>query len=813
MRSLNPLWRIYLFIVACSLVTASVVIYLQWGDIKNNAEIKLKYANKIFTHSMQSLLHKNEALLNILGDRLIELDALQQPEQARLLVDDLIKRNKELAGFGLADKSGQLVVTSFNIDRENLPNLLHSPETADSFKKALVSSKMVMGRTYYMKALKEWVIPLRYRITDKNDKVIAIMATGYKIDTDKNIWSRETLPENMSTVIIRKDLYRQYVSGVKKNDYLEIYGNQVKIPAASFLYDYIQGKYPEAVSAITRYKNKAVISSISYDPDYEYYTFIYTPLANLYKELVLPLSWLLALLLLFNITLYLVFRSNIVTTTKSKRDMQAMFDHSPAVISIQDLESHFIFINQKFEQLYKVKQKDVIGKKPGEIFTADIAENMSSNDNAIINDGYTFESEEKIQRSGKTFSFISTRFPLLDSNGNAYAIGTILTDMTQHKKQEELLRNSQKMEALGQLTSGIAHDYNNMLGVIIGYTGLLEDEMPKENSFSGFVKEIDHAAKRGAKLTKKLLSFSRNSSADPEVHDLNTILKDEKDMLEKTLTARIKLTFDLEKNLWPVLVDAGELEDAILNITINAMHAINENGELIIQTENQHVDKISAGLIGIEPGDYTILSFTDNGCGMSKETRDKIFDPFYSTKGTKGTGLGLSQVYGFVVRSGGKIVVYSEINYGSQFVFYFPRYSGDTNVAHAKEHKVEELLKGNESILVVDDEPAILELTGKILSKEGYTVYTADNAQQALDILESNPVDLMITDVVMPEMDGFQLATEVQEKYPAVKIQLASGFTDNNDSGLVDKRLYDNLLHKPFTAKKLLTQIRKLLDE
>ena len=213
MQSLNPLWRTFIFIIAASFLTAAAIIYVEWQNIKSEASKELLYANHIMTSSIQSVFHKNEALLKMLGERLVELGALQYPDSLSWnLVDNLLKDNPELAGIGLADPSGQLVLTSFNIDRKKLPNLLETPETAGTFKQALNSKSMVVGRTYYMKALEQWLIPLRYRINDAEGKVTAVMTTGLNLDSAQILWSSMHLPEHMQAVIIREDLYRQYVS-------------------------------------------------------------------------------------------------------------------------------------------------------------------------------------------------------------------------------------------------------------------------------------------------------------------------------------------------------------------------------------------------------------------------------------------------------------------------------------------------------------------------------------------------------------------------------------------------------------------------
>ena len=400
---------------------------------------------------------------------------------------------------------------------------------------------------------------------------------------------------------------------------------------------------------------------------------------------------------------------------------------------------------------------------------------------------------------------------LKDESGKVIGAASIVQDITERKQKEEQLSRSQKMDALGKLTGGIAHDYNNMLGVILGYSEIIEDKFDKESELAKYIKHIKHAAKRGASLTEKLLSFTRDRSSNDEPMIINSLLMYEKEMLEKTLTARIKLVYELEDGLWPVLLDSNELEDVIINMCINAMHAIDGNGQLTIQTHNTSVDMNDAQSLQIEAGDYVLLNIIDTGCGMNEVTKQKIFDPFYSTKGEAGTGLGLSQVYGFVQRSKGAIKVYSEEGHGTQFGLYFPRKNKAEKIINSVSDTQHVDLTGKEVILVVDDEEALRSLASETLSVHGYHVICAENGKQALEILKKESVDLLFSDVIMPEMDGYQLASCVQERYPSVKIQLTSGFTDDRHLNNLNDDLHKNLIYKPYNSKVILLRIRELL--
>ena len=424
---------------------------------------------------------------------------------------------------------------------------------------------------------------------------------------------------------------------------------------------------------------------------------------------------------------------------------------------------------------------------------------------------------EVFHKNGAAHWLEIKEFPSFDKRGYVVQVDAIAHDISKRKQTEEVLRRSQKMDALGQLTGGIAHDYNNLLGIIVGYTQLLEDTLREpiqekliSEDVNSYIHEISHAANRGIKLTKKILSFSRLKATESGIYNINAILRDEQNMLEKTLTARIQLVYILADNLWDVRLDGSEFEDAVLNLCINAMHAMESSGRLVVCTNNKTMNTTEAQRLHIEPGDYVVLTVTDTGSGIEPSELDKIFEPFYSTKGKKGTGLGLSQVYGFIERSHGIITVDSKPNEGTNFTMYFPQAKGSKSThAHPREAITEDLA-GNETVLVVDDEPAIVELTSRVLKKNGYNVLSANSGEQALDILEQHPKDinLLFSDVIMPEMNGYELSSIVKKNNPDIKILLASGLNDGHE---LNTSNFPDILAKPYSSQTLLKQVRELL--
>ena len=407
---------------------------------------------------------------------------------------------------------------------------------------------------------------------------------------------------------------------------------------------------------------------------------------------------------------------------------------------------------------------------------------------------------------------VATHLALSEANKILQQENTQL--ISEQRKKDEQLRCSQKLQALGRLTGGIAHDFNNILGIIIGYAELLQANLKDNEQLENYINQVLHAGDRGEKITHKLLSFSRQKTFEPSVFNVNEVLEQQLGMLQKTLTPGIQINLKLESDLGSIRVDRDDLENAILNISINAMHAMHNVGRFDIRTWNLQVPNGGPAGSDLEPGQYVCVSLTDNGCGMDEETLNHIFEPFFSTKGEAGTGLGMSQVFGFMQRSDGHINVESRPQQGSTITLYFPMQDAEPEQiekpSSSSAFKDTEALN-NEAILVVDDEEPLRALMDEVLSEHGYRVFTAENADRALEILQQQHIDIMLTDVIMPGMNGYQLAMEVQRLYPQVKIQVISGYGENHFEGTVHQELHQNRLIKPVYASELLKRIRSLV--
>jgi len=399
-----------------------------------------------------------------------------------------------------------------------------------------------------------------------------------------------------------------------------------------------------------------------------------------------------------------------------------------------------------------------------------------------------------------------------------HVISRDITDRKQAEQEmktlEEQLRQSQKMEAIGRLAGGVAHDFNNILTVIGGHCELFLRRHREEDPRRDDVKEIKKAADRAANLTRQLLAFSRRQVMEAKVLDLNAILKDMTKMLHRIIGEDIELVMKLSTGLGKVKADPGQIEQVILNLAVNARDAMPSVGKLTVETANAELDEAYARKhVSVKPGRYAMLSMSDTGVGMTSEVKDRVFEPFFTTKGN-GTGLGLSTVYGIVKQSGGNIWVYSEPGQGTTFKIYLPQV--DESLKEEKKRDViGELPRGNETVLVVEDEEEVLKLSVEILRRQGYNVLEASEGDDALRICEKHtaPIHLMITDVVMPRMSGTELAKRLGPLHPETRVLYMSGYTDNAivRHGVLEEGV--NYLQKPFTLEKLAEKVREVLDQ
>ncbi len=378
------------------------------------------------------------------------------------------------------------------------------------------------------------------------------------------------------------------------------------------------------------------------------------------------------------------------------------------------------------------------------------------------------------------------------------------------------LRQMQKMELIGQLTGGIAHDFNNMLAVVIGSLDMARRRKNEPERVMAYVDNATEGAKRAAQLTTRLLAFSRQQPLAPKVFDANKLIEDMSEFLQRTIGESVRVETVLSRDLWRAFADPAGVESAVVNLAINARDAMPDGGRLTIETANANLDdRYARAHAEVQPGQYAMISLTDTGIGMPPQVVERALEPFFTTKGVgRGTGLGLSQVYGFVKQSGGHVSIYSELGQGTTVKIYLPRHLGaEKNLASVPTDFATPSAVEDEIILVVEDEAGVRQMSVDALRDLGYTVVQAADANQALRQLAVQPrVDLLFTDVVMPEMNGRQLADKARELRPNLKVVYTTGYTRNAvvHNGILDPGVA--FLPKPFTISELSTKIRDTLD-
>ena len=391
------------------------------------------------------------------------------------------------------------------------------------------------------------------------------------------------------------------------------------------------------------------------------------------------------------------------------------------------------------------------------------------------------------------------------------AILAINTDVTENRRLEERLRQAQKMEAVGQLAGGIAHDFNNILAIIIADADLALTELGEGHPVSRDIKEIEAAALRAAALTRQLLTFSRRQPCQPQVLALNSAIIDLEKMLGRIIGEDVRLSTRLASQLGSIEADAGQVDQVLMNLVVNARDAMPSGGTLTIETRNVELDAAEAMDIGATAGRYVMLSVADTGAGMDAALRARIFEPFFTTKEVgRGTGLGLATVFGIVKQSGGGLSVSSELGHGATFRIYFPRI--DEVIARSTAPAAAVARRGTETVLVVEDEDHVRLVVRRMLASCGYTVVEARNARAAFDALgaHGDDIQLVVTDVVMPDIDGRTMAAQIQQRNPNMKVLYMSGHTDHPAvKGVAPMR---HFIQKPFTAQEMALAVRRAIE-
>ena len=499
---------------------------------------------------------------------------------------------------------------------------------------------------------------------------------------------------------------------------------------------------------------------------------------------------------------------------ESQKRFTAFMQHLPGVAFMKNRLGQYVFYNEAAQGLFDLNPDDFLGKTDHEVWPGEYAERFVASDAEVIRDRKLVETVEAIPHQHAVHHWLIYRFPILNENDEVQFIGGVGIDITERRELEEQLRQSQKMEAIGRLAGGVAHDFNNLLTVISGYGDMIMRSLPADDALHGSIEEVLKAASRATSLTNQLLAFSRRQVSQPKVLDLNALVANMDRMLRRVIGEHIELETVLTPGLGSVKADTGQLEQVIMNLAVNARDAMPEGGQLMIRTSNEDVARSSRPHTDVRPGSYVRLTVADSGKGMDTEVMVHLFEPFYTSKSTgKGTGLGLSTVYGIIKQSGGEIVVESEPGRGATFHIYLPRVAGAAETANAagSRHGV---LTGTETILLVEDEPGVRQLVREMLHRLGYTILEAGCGAEALRTFDQHQgsIDLLLTDVIMPQMSGRDLAERLRLVRPSLKVLYISGYTDDMlaHHGMLDANVY--LLPKPFAPNELARKLREVLD-
>jgi PAS domain S-box-containing protein len=501
-------------------------------------------------------------------------------------------------------------------------------------------------------------------------------------------------------------------------------------------------------------------------------------------------------------------RRAVLAMRESEERLRLIFDHVSDALFIADDSGRIIDANpaacalssQSLETIQTLTMSQVLPES-SQLGAAEDSATSSSDPSRIT-----------ARRNGQSDNRV------LDVRSAAFAPGVLVytvRDLTRQRKLEDQLVQAQKMEAVGQLAGGVAHDFNNLLTVILSYSSMLLADMGANEATRGDIQEISDAAQRAAALTQQLLAFSRKQVLQIRAVNVNAVVVDVERMLRRLIGEDILLTTHLDPDLALINADPGQLEQVLINLAVNARDAMPGGGDLTITTDNAELsEEHRERHLGAAPGKYVMLAVTDTGSGMTKEVQQRLFEPFYTTKGVgKGTGLGLATVHGIVKQCGGDVYVYSEIGHGTTFKVYFPRLAKADPIPTIPEHRAT-TPSGTETVLLAEDDEAIRTLGARVLGALGYNVLVARTGGEALRIVAEykGKIDLIATDVVMPEMNGSQLVERVLEARPGIRVLFMSGYTDDEvmRRGVIDGQTA--FLQKPFTPDLLAHRVRGVLD-
>jgi PAS domain S-box-containing protein len=500
----------------------------------------------------------------------------------------------------------------------------------------------------------------------------------------------------------------------------------------------------------------------------------------------------------------------------NQAQFQSIMEHAPMMVSLRDLDGRFTFINRAYVEFAGQSEECILGRTVAELRSQEYSDNIAVQDRAVIEGRRAVQWEMTVPKPHGERAVLVVKFPIYDLVGRVVSVGSILADITEQKRAETHLAQTQRIEAVGQLTGGIAHDFNNLLTSILLNADVLATVIEDDN-IRPMAEAVRMAAERGADLTRRLLAFGRRQMLEPRATNVKELLAGMEPMIHRTLGDHIEISAKHAADLWPATVDPGQLENAVLNLAVNARDAMPDGGRITIETFNAVLDAHEAEINPeIKPGDYVVVALHDTGCGMPPDVVARAFEPFFTTKDVgKGTGLGLSMVYGFVKQSGGHVRLSSKAGSGTVVRIYLPRSAVAGATVDSARSAPLALPRGEEMILFVEDDPMVRQHTERQIMALGYRVVTAENAAAALAHVEEGcQPDLLFTDIVMPGgVNGRQLAQKLRLRWPALRVLYTSGYargTLDVDGEHVPSKY---VLGKPYRRSDLANKLRQVLDE
>lgn len=501
---------------------------------------------------------------------------------------------------------------------------------------------------------------------------------------------------------------------------------------------------------------------------------------------------------------------------KNEKLLSAVLESAAQAIISIDRGGRIVLVNHRAEEMFGYSREELLGNRIELLLPESVrAAHTRQRDHYFTSPharpmGIGMDLAGR-RRDGSQFP-VEVSLSFVEVEEGTFAIAFV-SDIGQRKRLEEQLMHAQKMEAVGRLAGGVAHDFNNMLTVITGYNRMILEELSALDPLRSYADEIQQAAERAAALTNQLLAFSRRQIMRPRIVNVNAVIGQTEKMLRRLIGEDIELVLNLHPDAGNIKADPNHLEQAIVNLAVNSRDAMPAGGRITIETGNTSLDENYAKThAGVVPGDFVMIALTDTGHGMDAATRSRIFEPFFTTKEKgKGTGLGLATVYGMVKQTGGDIWVYSEPGSGTTFKLYFPLVSETISEVPVMDSVT---LHGSETILVVEDEKSVRDLTVKLLTQLGYQVLSAASGQEALEIsgAYSGEIDVLVTDVVMPNMSGRQIADSLLSQRTKLRVLYVSGYTENTvvDHGVVEAGV--DFLSKPFSRELLGQKVREILS-